>query len=161
MNQNFGRVVDHEIRYAKDTLVLADGTVVSRPTEAQYLAANQYRVIDVPPVAPEGFEAVHDDWVEDAASKTATRLYRVKPVPAPVVRYSKLKLITAAKEAGKWDALKGWIEAAGIYDEWLVCQYLASDYQGFDAMVGKIVQSGIATLEEVKRLLAASEDDGR
>ena len=161
MNVNFGRVVNHEIRYAKDTVVLADGTVVSRPTEAQYLAANQYRVIDVPPVAPEGFEAVHDDWVEDAASKTATRLYRVKPVPAPVVRYSKLKLITAAKAAGKWDALKGWIEAAGIYDEWLVCQYLSSDYPGFDAMVARIVESGIVTLEEVKRLLAASEDDGR
>ena len=36
----------------------------------------------------------------------------------PVVRYSKLKLIVAAKAAGKWADVKSFIEANDMLDEW-------------------------------------------
>ena len=91
--------------------------------------------------------------------------YRVKwesheiPAPVTVHRYSKLKIITAAKSRGKWASLKAWIEAEGYYDEWLVCQYLASDYSGFDTIIAAIVTAGVATREEIDAILAESIDE--
>lgn len=90
------------------------------------------------------------------------RVYDERPLvpPAPpVTRYSKLKLIVAAKAVGKWSAFKAFIASAGYEDEWAACQFLSSDYAQFSAAKEAIIAAGIATADEVEAILAASVDE--
>ena len=76
----------------------------------------------------------------------------------PVVRYSKLKLIVAAKAAGKWADVKAFIQAHDMLDEWNACQYITSDYPAYIAATNAVVSAGVATDAEVKAFMAAAED---
>lgn len=77
---------------------------------------------------------------------------------AEATQYSKLALITAAKQAGRWDALKEWIASAGLQDEFQNCVYLSDEYPQFAAITNAIVSSGAATSQEVAAILSASID---
>ena len=77
---------------------------------------------------------------------------------AEATQYSKLALITAAKQAGRWDALKAWIASAGLQDEFQNCVYLSDEYPQFAAITNAIVSSGAATSQEVAAILSASQD---
>lgn len=77
---------------------------------------------------------------------------------AQATQYSRLGIITAAKQYGKWPALKAWIQAADLEDEWTVCSYLSDDYPQFPMVTNAVVSAGIATAEEVEAILAASVD---
>ena len=76
----------------------------------------------------------------------------------PVYRYSKLKLIVAAKSAGKWADVKAFIQAHDMMDEWNACQYLTSDYPAYIAATNAVVSLGVATDAEVKAFMEAAED---
>ena len=76
----------------------------------------------------------------------------------PVIRYSKLKLIVAAKAAGKWADVKAFIQKADIEDEWNACQYITSDYPIFISATNAVVASGIATSDQVEQFLKLAED---
>jgi len=73
-------------------------------------------------------------------------------------QYSKLGIITAAKQAGKWDALKAWIDEQGLKDEWLACAYLSDAHPAFASATNAVVASGLATTEELSTLLAYATD---
>lgn len=77
---------------------------------------------------------------------------------ASATQYSKLSLITAAKQAGRWDALKAWIAGAGLQDEFQNCAYLSDDYPQFAQITNAIVAAGAATEAEVIAILSASQD---
>ena len=77
---------------------------------------------------------------------------------AEATQYSKLALITAAKQAGRWDALKAWIASAELQDEFQNCVYLSDEYPQFAAITNAIVSSGAATSQEVAAILSASQD---
>lgn len=77
---------------------------------------------------------------------------------AEATQYSKLALITAAKQAGRWDALKAWIASAGLQDEFQNCVYLSDEYPQFAAITNAVVSSGAATSQEVEAILSASKD---
>ena len=74
-------------------------------------------------------------------------------------RYSKLKIVVAAKAAGKWDALKAGIAAADLDDEWNACQYIEDGDQSFVAATNKVVVAGIATAEEIAAFLEKAIDN--
>ena len=76
----------------------------------------------------------------------------------PVVRYSKLKLIVAAKAAGKWADVKAFIQKADIEDEWNACQFITSDHPAYIAATNAVVSLGVATDAEVKAFMKAAED---
>lgn len=76
----------------------------------------------------------------------------------PVIRYSKLKLIVAARDAGKWADVKAFIEAHDMMDEWNACQYITSDYPAYIAATNAVVSLGVATDAEVKAFMKAAED---
>lgn len=76
----------------------------------------------------------------------------------PVIRYSKLKLVVAAKYAGKWADVKAFIQAHDMMDEWNACQYITSDYPIFISATNAVVASGIATNEQVEQFLKLAED---
>lgn len=77
---------------------------------------------------------------------------------ASATQYSCLSIIVASKQLGKWPALKAWIAAADLEDEWAKCSYLSDDYPAFITATNSIIQSGIATSAEVNQILAASVD---
>lgn len=74
-------------------------------------------------------------------------------------RYSKLKIVVAAKDAGKWDALKAGIAAADLADEWNACQYIEDGDPSFVAATNKVVAAGIATAEEIAAFLENAIDN--
>jgi hypothetical protein len=74
------------------------------------------------------------------------------------IKYSKLKLITAAKAAGKWADVKAFIKAADMEDEWHACQYITSLHPAYIAATNAVVQAGIATEAEVRAFMKAAED---
>ena len=76
----------------------------------------------------------------------------------PVIRYSKLKLIVAAKAAGKWADVKAFIQANDMMDEWNACQFITSDYPAYIAATNAVVSLGVATDAEVKAFMKAAED---
>lgn len=73
--------------------------------------------------------------------------------------YSKLAIVTTAKQAGKWDAVKAWIESAGLTDEWQAATYFTDDYPLFVQATNQVVASGVATQAEVDAFLAAARDN--
>lgn len=75
------------------------------------------------------------------------------------VKYSKLKLINAAKAAGKWDDVKAAIQAMNLEDEWLACQFITSDYPAYVAATNAVITRGIATEAEVKAFMRQAEDN--
>ena len=90
-------------------------------------------------------------WIE---TNTIQRV-AVRTAPA---RYSKLKLIRAAKVAGKWAELKAAIAAMGMEDEWQACQHIQSDDPAYIAATNAVVTRGIATESAVKAFMEASAD---
>ena len=88
------------------------------------------------------------------ATTNALKVVNVRPV----IRYSKLKLIVAAKAAGKWADVKAFIQKADIEDEWNACQFITSDYPIFISATNAVVASGIATSDQVEQFLKLAED---
>lgn len=93
-------------------------------------------------------------WVE------TNTLQRVVQRVAPIrLRYSKLKLVVAAKAAGKWDDVKAAILAMDLEDEWQACQCITSDYPAYVAATNTVITRGIATEAEVKAFMRQAEDN--
>ena len=90
--------------------------------------------------------------------KTIVFALCVSALVAGATQYSKLALITAAKQAGRWDALKAWIASADLQDEFQNCVYLSDEYPQFAAITNAIVSSGAATSQEVAAIMSASKD---
>ena len=92
-------------------------------------------------------------------AKTWCETNDVRRINAPrSIRYSKLKLIVAAKAAGKWVDVKSFIEANDMLDEWNACQYITSDYPAFITATNAIVSAGIATSDQIAVFLKLAED---
>lgn len=77
---------------------------------------------------------------------------------ADATQYSCLSIVTAAKRIGKWDALKAWIAASGLRDEWEKCSYVSDDYPQYAAATNALVAGGVLTAAEVAAVLAESVD---
>ena len=159
MNRNFGKLADGKLTYAPDYIRI-DEMGIWNPTAEMYAAAGWLPVVDEQPTGKVGVYYVPTGWEQkDGAIR---RVYEEKPIVAPeppVTRYSKLKLIVAAKASGKWDAFKAFIASAGYEDEWQACQFLSSDYEQFEQAKAAIIAAGVATAEEIEAILAASVDE--
>lgn len=123
-----------QMRYFKDRVRIIGQTVVSNQVVTTYMQGKKV-------------------WA-------VTNVVKVINEPEAVpIKYSKLKLIVAAKEAGKWDALKSAIIALKLEDEWQACQFISSDYPAYIAATNAVVSQGIATDEDVKAFMKKAEDN--
>lgn len=94
---------------------------------------------------------------EEESDTEITIVYsEVKNPPRTI---SKLKLIVALKEAGKWDAVKAFISSAGYEDEWQAAQDLSEAYPQYEAAVKAAIDAGIATAEEIEAIVSKSVAD--
>jgi len=73
-------------------------------------------------------------------------------------QYSCLSIITATKKIGKWEALKAWIAAAGLEDEWGKCNYVSDTYPQYTAVTNALVTGGVFTVDEIAGVLSESKD---
>ena len=156
-NRNYGKLrEDARIIYAPSEVKIGN-TYYPAPTAEQYAACGYLPIDNIKP-EKNGAYFVSTEY-GDIVDGVIRRRYEEQPIvpPAPpVVRYSKLKLIVASKAAGKWDAFKSFIAQAGYEDEWNAAQFLSSGYEQFEQAKTAIIESGIATAEEIDAILAAS-----
>lgn len=73
-------------------------------------------------------------------------------------QYSCLSIITEAKRLGKWQALKSWIRAADLEDEWGKASYVSDSYPQFPAITNMLVSSGVLTQSDVVSIMTNSVD---
>ena len=152
---------DNRIVYADDFAEI-NGVIYTSPTAEHYARMNPPHLpIDSTKPEKDGAYFVSTEYGDLVDGRIARR-YEERPIVAPppqVIRYSKLKLIVASKAAGKWEAFKAFIAQAGYEDEWQACQFLSSGYEQFEQAKTAIIAAGIATAEEIERILAASVDE--
>jgi hypothetical protein len=74
------------------------------------------------------------------------------------IRYSKLKLILAAKAAGKWADVKAFITANDMMDEWNACQYITSTHPAYVAATNAVISAGVASEADVQTFMKLAED---
>ena len=160
LNRNYGKLRDDaRIIYAPSEVKVGN-TYYPAPTAEQYAACGSLPIDSAKP-EKDGAYFVSTEY-GDLVDGRIVRRYEERPIVAPppqVVRYSKLKLIVASKEAGKWEAFKAFIASAGYEDEWQACQFLSSGYAQFEQAKTAIIAAGIATAEEIEAILAASVDE--
>ena len=77
---------------------------------------------------------------------------------AQSTQYSKLSIIVAAKQAGKWQTIKAFIAANDLEDEWQAASYVSDAHPAFIAATNAVVSEGIATAAEISAFLDASRD---
>ena len=159
-NHNYGKLGDSARIIYAPTQVKIGNTYYPAPTAEQYAACGWLPIDNTMPEKV-GVRFVATEFGTIVGGRIVRRYDErpLAPPDPPVIRYSKLKLIVAAKAAGKWDAFKAFIASAGYSDEWAACQFLSSDYAQFAAAKTAIVAAGIATEEEVDEILAASVDE--
>ena len=149
MNMKYGRLFRGDVEYAPDSLEEKDGTVVSNPSAATYLAAGWKRIVDEPPAPEAGCTVEVSGWNETADS--IVRVYKQVPSGTPETKarvFSKLKLVAALKESDKWVLVKTWIEEKGYWDYYLAAQNFRED----NAMFAE-------ALSAVKRYAGMSDDE--
>lgn len=99
-NRNYGKLCEGEkIIYAPSELKIGN-TYYPAPTAEQYAAFGYLPVRDMPPEAREGYYAVPTGWTKKDGA--IVRVYEERAVEPPTplpTRYSKLRLIAAAKSA--------------------------------------------------------------
>lgn len=98
-------------------------------------------------------------YTYEQAGRTWSETNAVRHLTLPrEIRYSKLKLIMAAKSAGKWVDVKAFIQRADMEDEWNACQFISSLHPAYIAATNAVITSGVATETEVRQFMKAAED---
>ncbi|MBE6397658.1 MAG: hypothetical protein E7046_11700 [Lentisphaerae bacterium] len=128
--------------------------IIADTLPERYYSAKR-RIVSTDTVTIPGSVITHYRQSEKEWSTTnALKVVNVRKV----IRYSKLKLIVAAKSAGKWADVKAFIQKSDLEDEWNACQYITSDYPAYIEATNAVVSAGVATDAEVKAFMKAAED---
>ncbi|MBQ2632311.1 MAG: hypothetical protein IJG13_21740 [Kiritimatiellae bacterium] len=154
MNMNYGKLVGGEVEYAPAKITLDDGTVVSNPSAATYLAAGWKRIVDERPAPEDGCTVEVSGWDETADS--IVRIYKQvpdEPTPGKARVFSKLKLVAALKEADKWVLVKTWIEERGLWDYYLAAQNFREDNEMFSEALDAIKEYARMSDEDAEAIL--------
>lgn len=138
MTETYYKTTDDNRRLVPAPKVLettVDGHLVNIANpKPDVLVANGYHTLaDEPtPTPPEGKVAVFDGYALDETDGKWHAQYHVEDAPPPMPRkFSKLKCVVALTRAGVWDAVKAYIEQAGLYDLYLAAQDFAEDNDYF------------------------------
>lgn len=153
VNRNWGRLDGMRLVYAPDVL----REDLSAPSDEDFAAAGFLHVEVDGPNPPQGFHVASSALTNDAAR--IWKVYVYEPDETPVLAYSKLKLVIAFEQIGKWDAVRAWIDRNGLADKWNACAFIRDDHEQFAAVTNAAVSAGLVTPAECKAVLEASLDD--
>lgn len=137
--------------------IYVDGKPVSNPTREMYLANGQKPFVDAkPPAAKSGTHYVRDGWVEQKTAIVPKWRLVADPQPRPRT-FSKLRIVSALKDANVWDSVKAFIEQQGLYDFFLAAQDFADNNKFFKQGKTALQQHLGWTDEQVDAVLKAAE----
>ena len=135
---------------------------ILHPTADDYRRANYLPVEDRFPTEPakEGYHWERTgkwlEWkpwdIEDSAY-IYPEYVEVENPPAPPRRWSSLAIKRVLEARGSWAEVKGLLEAAGVYDDFLMADYIAEDDDAFLAARAEAVK--LYGEETVAAILAA------
>ena len=154
MNRNYGKLVGGEVEYAPAKITKDDGTAVSNPSPATYLAPGRKRPADEPPAAETGHTVEPSGWEE--TEDDIVRVYKQVPDETPPAKprvFSKLKLVAALKAADKWVLVKTWIEEKGYWDYYLAAQNFREDNEMLAGAVAAIKEYARMSDEDAEAIL--------
>lgn len=120
-------------------------------SQAEREACGWYALDDRRPQTAPDEAAVPTGYVRTADGYMRT--YDVIPAQPPVVRYSTLLICRELRSIGKWDAVKSLLTQGGVWDDYYLANYLASNDSVFDAALKAVVDAGILTKAELDALL--------
>ena len=116
MNYSYAKIVNGELAYAPDSVILPGGAVVVNPKRLSYLQAGYKPLALTPPAddPPSGTEWTISRYVETADAITA--IYKPTPIYAPPRTFSKLKLVAVLSSLNLWSAFRDWLVETDHYD---------------------------------------------
>ena len=118
--------------YAPRYAITVNGRKIYNPKDKHYRLAGFLPVVEVPPSEPpaEGYHWEPRGW--EAQENAIRRVYVevANPPPAPR-RWSSLAIKRVLEARGSWAEVKRMLEAAGVYDDFLMADYIAEDDQAF------------------------------
>ena len=135
MNYSYAKIVNGELAYAPDSVILPGGAVVINPKRLSYLQAGYKPLALTPPAddPPSGAEWTISRYVETADAITA--IYKPTPIYAPPRTFSKLKLVAALSSLNLWSAFRDWLVETDHYDLFVAAQSFREDHPSFTAIL--------------------------
>lgn len=97
--------------------------------------------------------AIYDDAIDPPNSG---RTYTETQIPiqgGDIVKYSTLSIKRELAQLGKWDAAKSLMESQGVWDDYILANYLAENDPVFAAARGAFIAAGILTQNELDEML--------
>ena len=135
MNSSYAKIVNGELAYAPDSVILPGGAVVVNPKRLSFLQAGYKPLALTPPAddPPSGMEWTISRYVETADAITA--IYKPPPIYAPPRTFSKLKLVAALSSLNLWSAFRDWLVETDHYDLFVAAQSFREDHPSFTAIL--------------------------
>ena len=135
MNYSYAKIVNGELAYAPDSVILPGGAVVINPKRLSYLQAGYKPLALTPPAddPPSGAEWTISRYVETADAITA--IYKPTLIYAPPRTFSKLKLVAALSSLNLWSAFRDWLVETDHYDLFVAAQSFREDHPSFTAIL--------------------------
>lgn len=137
---NFGKAVNHALVRAKPYVIIG-GVRWFNPTAEKYAQADDgpwLPIVDVPPVTDEQHYAVPVGWENEAGN--CVRQYEIREYVPPPKKWTPLAIKRALVEAEKWDEVKGMVDAAGLYEDFVMAQVIAENDDAFKAGYAQAVE---------------------
>ena len=118
--------------YAPRYAITVNGRKVYGPKDKHYRMAGYKSVVETPPSEPaqEGYHYEPRGWEERDGAIRRVYVEVANPPPAPR-RWSSLAIKRVLESRGSWAEVKGLLEAAGMYDDFLMADYIAEDDEAF------------------------------
>ena len=152
MNTSYGKLVNGAVVYAPATLHTKCGVILS-PKRLSYLQAGWKR-LDIQPPAdpPEGKEYALTGYSETAGDIRAE--WKLVDCRVPARTFSKLKVVIALTNRGKWAAIRDWLDETEYGDLFDAAQDFREDYPAFVAALSAAQERFGFTRGESAALLA-------
>lgn len=155
----YAKLQDNRLTYAPSVFVNTDNSILSRPTHKDYIARG-YKEVE-PPTTPTEEPPTGKHWAMGGYEETEIAI-KAKWVLAdnPPRVFSKMKAIVALTESGHWQAVKAWIEEAGLTDIFLAAQNFKEDDPFFITGLTVLRSKLGLTEEQIESLLNACVGEG-
>ena len=152
MNTQYARLENGNLVYAPKILTTPNG-VVMNPGRMTYLE-NGWKFLDLQPPAdpPEGKEYALFGYNETATDIQA--VYKLIDIEVPPRTFSKLKLVVALTNRGKWAAIRDWLNETEYGDLFDAATEFREDNADFIAALSAAQSRFGFTRDETAALLA-------
>lgn len=153
MNHNYAHIVNpSSLEYAPDALATPTGLEIAPPM-SHYVAAGWLPVKLSPPSPPEGQQVAAREYVETDGH--IDYAYTYEDIPPRNLSLSKRKLMNALKAAGKWEAVRSWMEANEAWDDWTMATTLDERDPMMQQAIAALPALGVSP-DEIDAILLAS-----